>query len=139
MSSICISNESIAFRLAVVIGSGLIAGFSIYQANAWGRVRASKPSKVIMNEANLLYAINILVAIFSLILFFWGLYRLFFNEKSRAMHYSKIKKKALRSSNFGWNDDDIDSDYSTVLIGSRPMRYEAYAPNAYESIVLPNQ
>lgn len=95
------STESFAFRLSVVVVTGIVAGVSIYQANAWNRVRRTNPTDPLKKESNDLFWLNLIIAIISLVLFIWSVYRLVYSSRAREAHKEKVYRKYLYNTEIG--------------------------------------
>lgn len=71
------------FKIFTLIGTGFGAGFSIANAIYYNRIRTGTCNAVTRGEATTLMWINIVMAVFFIILFFWALYMLLFSSSIR--------------------------------------------------------
>lgn len=85
------------FRIVVSLATGFFAG--IFTANAiyYNRIRTGDRScqAISQNEANVLFWINLILAIIAFIIFIWALWRLIFGKEER----TNIQQKYLNSAN----------------------------------------
>ena len=70
------TTESRWFKFVVVLASGLATAFFIANAVYYDKIRKGSCSAVTTKEADTMYYINVILAIISVFVFIWGIYRL---------------------------------------------------------------
>ena len=77
------TTESRWFKLVVVIASGLASAFFITNAIYYDRIRNGTCNAISKSEADTMFWINVILAIISVIVFIWGIYRLIASKDYR--------------------------------------------------------
>jgi len=71
------------FKILTAVGAGFVAGISIANAIYYNNIRTGSCNAVSQGEATTMLWINIIIAVFAIIIFFWALYLIFFSSEVR--------------------------------------------------------
>lgn len=71
------------FKIVTAVSAGFFAGFSVANAIYYNNIRTRSCNAVSKGEATTMLWVNIILAILSIIIFFWALYLLIFSSEIR--------------------------------------------------------
>lgn len=94
------TTESRWFKLVVVLASGLATAFFITNAVYYDRIRKGSCSALTTREADTMYWLNVILAIISVFVFLWGIYRLIASKDYRVYLQEQTLGYATTSGGF---------------------------------------
>ena len=93
------------FKVLVIIVAAILIIVAAYNINTYRLLRGSQHSPINGEESNTLLVVNVIILVFGIILFIWGIYRLLLAKDYREKLESRVSK-AVTSTEYGFSPEE---------------------------------